>query len=179
MDREAWLPMGFSPWGCKESDMTEHVRIHWCVKSPLLTTGSRVAGFRVWHTLKVMSRMFVRRVWYLVNFLPVCQWCPLTSSTDCTWWGVNTPNCCRRVSLDTSLTGLLLPTASSAIPGPPSAFVLESKPLVSDAVPAFGSGLLWLVTTPSCTYRVKGFSACASPDTGALLSSVFSVPEAL
>ena len=64
----------------RRSDLLDQVysrlSTHWCSKSPLLTARSRVAGFRVWHTFKVISGASIRRAWYLVNLPPVNQWCP-------------------------------------------------------------------------------------------------------
>ena len=52
----------------------------------------------------LMSGVSIRKAGHHFNLPPVNQWCPLTSSTDCTWWGVNTSKCCPWVYLEASLT---------------------------------------------------------------------------
>lgn len=43
--------------------------------------GGKVAGFKAWHILKVISDVSIGRAWYLVNQPPISQWCPLISGT--------------------------------------------------------------------------------------------------
>ena len=54
--------VGYSPWGCKESDMTEWLHLHLVLTTYRLTSGNLSSFARRWH-YSIRLRFLVHRLW--------------------------------------------------------------------------------------------------------------------